>query len=695
MHLVYEPVISTKMCESGEPNNAIIVDTIGDESGDHSDILQQLQSKISELETEKKEFGSQRAKMRTLILQNEAEKVRLHSEVEELRRQLAVTDLNSKNYLEEEKRKCFEQIASLERLLHETVDESTDSQNRMELELKHLQACNERLELELAEFRKAPMAANEERHQERDRSDPPPIQIFTQATKTFARKVLSELGADSSSTSGKDSLEDSMRKVNKYAQEDAEVLRSLVIPLEEEIEALKEKLREAHEELQKYTGIQHESGSSRKVNHAKDIVPNLVNAEQESLIMMSPAQEKGASLEKQITPEGEATGKDLEVFLSGGSTAVPLSLNTCNMCLNYETGLQKSQQRVKELEKALEISEKNVKRAKDDLSREHTFRQEMEVKWNEKKEQHKMQVIELQKKITSAESSLHDLHQTYTQTYQDVTQQLSRLEPERIEIKREMDRLQAENEKLVGKHAEHSQILQNQIIDLPSNVEALQVLLLQRHEDLIAAKVCAETQQIEADLLREELQIQQKQNAILMSDNQQYQKLVQKSEADKQRIHNLQIAEKQALEKIKDLKLKLDEALQNHTQLEEKLKKQQNRVTSLQHDLDTSEQVQKDFVRLSQSLQVQLESFRQPNTQVRWQHDEDVDECPSCHSSFGSSSRKPHCRHCGRVFCHNCLSHQVPSGPQQRLSRVCDVCHTLLVPNTAPYFSTEPPSTPD
>ena len=36
------------------------------------------------------------------------------------------------------------------------------------------------------------------------------------------------------------------------AQEDAEVLRSLVIPLEEEIEALKEKLREAHQDLQKY-----------------------------------------------------------------------------------------------------------------------------------------------------------------------------------------------------------------------------------------------------------------------------------------------------------------------------------------------------------------------------------------------------------------------------------------------------------
>ncbi|KAJ9599673.1 hypothetical protein L9F63_026479, partial [Diploptera punctata] len=38
------------------------------------------------------------------------------------------------------------------------------------------------------------------------------------------------------------------------AQEDAEVLRSLVIPLEEEIQALKEKLRYTDQQLRKYEG---------------------------------------------------------------------------------------------------------------------------------------------------------------------------------------------------------------------------------------------------------------------------------------------------------------------------------------------------------------------------------------------------------------------------------------------------------
>lgn len=89
---------------------------------------------------------------------------------------------------------------------------------------------------------------------------------------------------------------------------------------------------------------------------------------------------------------GESSGKDLEVFLSGTTSSTIGSLSTCNMCQNYEAGLQKAQQKVKELEKALELSEKNLQRGKDDLAREHAFRQEMEVKWNEKKEQHKIQV---------------------------------------------------------------------------------------------------------------------------------------------------------------------------------------------------------------------------------------------------------------------------------------------------------------
>lgn len=43
--------------------------------------------------------------------------------------------------------------------------------------------------------------------------------------------------------------------LNPQAKEDAEVLRSLVIPLEEEINALKEKLRANDQQLRKYQAV--------------------------------------------------------------------------------------------------------------------------------------------------------------------------------------------------------------------------------------------------------------------------------------------------------------------------------------------------------------------------------------------------------------------------------------------------------
>ena len=51
----------------------------------------------------------------------------------------------------------------------------------------------------------------------------------------------------------------------------------------------------------------------------------------------------------------------------------------------------------------------------------------------------------------------------------------------------------------------------------------MQELLLQRHEELISAKVCAETQQSEADLLREELQLLQNDSVRLEQEKQQLQ----------------------------------------------------------------------------------------------------------------------------------------------------------------------------
>lgn len=117
---------------------------------------------------------------------------------------------------------------------------------------------------------------------------------------------------------------------------------------------------------------------------------------------------------------------------------------------------------------------------------------------------------------------------------------------------------------------------------------------------------------------------------------------------------------------------------------------------------------------------MELEKIRAADTSVRWQDDEDVDNCPSCKTNFTVTRRKviviyiatiatnlpnsqlkrliyllqQNCRHCGTIYCEKCLTKTVASGRNNKLARVCDVCHTLLVQNTAPYFSQAPPQSP-
>lgn len=57
-------------------------------------------------------------------------------------------------------------------------------------------------------------------------------------------------------------------------------------------------------------------------------------------------------------------------------------------------------------------------------------------------------------------------------------------------------------------------------------------------------------------------------------------------------------------EKLERLEKQLDAVLKENKQAELKVAELRQRVTSLQQELDNSEAVQKDFVRLSQSLQV-------------------------------------------------------------------------------------------
>merc|ERR1712013_31812 len=281
----------------------------------------------------------------------------------------------------------------------------------------------------------------------------------------------------------------------------------------------------------------------------------------------------------------------------------------------------------------------------------------------------------------------------------------------REKIVKELKRLQNENDNLVGKHSVLAETMASETINLPNKLEDMQLLLLTYREDLIAAKIGKERAQerlkSEVAFMKTQLTSEQQSKAALQRELEQELEEAKLNVVEMQQIkRELEIEKGQR--KILEADLHKVEARQNQaSQLKEEqvqaaqtdnegltlqVTQLKNKVSSLQVDLDNSVAVQNDFVRLSQSLQVELEKIRQAEKEVRWQHEEDVDDCNSCKAPFSVTKRKHHCRHCGRVYCSECVAKQVPSGPNGRTSRVCDVCHTLLSHHSAPYFSTEAPS---
>ena len=255
---------------------------------------------------------------------------------------------------------------------------------------------------------------------------------------------------------------------------------------------------------------------------------------------------------------------------------------------------------------------------------------------------------------------------------------LATLSRDREKIVRELKRLQAENDNLVGRHSVLSEQMASEVINLPDTMEDMQLLLLTYREDLIAAKLGKERAEErlvkEVGILRSQLAGEQQtrlgQERQMKGEIQDLHSKVGTleemrgelaKEKDRRRVveEERRRLEVQQEEASKEKEQQAAEAASQSSGLSAEVINLRSKVSSLQLDLDNSVAVQNDFVRLSQSLQVELEKIRQAETEVRWQHEEDVEECNNCRGQFSVTRRKHHCRHCGRIFCTDCVTKQV------------------------------------
>lgn len=463
-----------------------------------------------------------------------------------------------------------------------------------------------------------------------------------------------------------------------------------------------------------------------QASHVSSGLPSLTEAQQKALLDPTPESEISKTLLATAKAKMEAismigkrlvSDKEWEMLQKEVSAAREKVGKPCDMCANYESQLQAAQENEKKVIGQLHTLERHLQLERQALASQDKYVAELEANLKNATENTEMQINTLQSKLQESEKFIQTVKGHFERAQTELHEYLKLLSTEREEVQLTLTKLQEENDSLVGKHSKHSQELQEESIDLPNTLEELQLLLLKYREDVITAKVAEEhvAEQLKSEILflrsqivaeqqertnieeslTQEIQQLQEQLAIQNSLNCELHREKDARQEVEDRLHEASEREEKDKQQISDLEAQVKNLASAKGKLEQDVMEMKAKVISLQVELDNSEVVQRDFVKLSQSLQIQLEKIRTAEHQVRWQHEEDVEDCASCHQPFSVTRRKHHCKHCGQIFCTDCLTKTVNSGPSLRPSKVCDVCHTILVRDATPYFSTEPLHTPE
>ncbi|XP_038058234.1 rab GTPase-binding effector protein 1-like [Patiria miniata] len=415
---------------------------------------------------------------------------------------------------------------------------------------------------------------------------------------------------------------------------------------------------------------------------------------------------------KRMVSETEWTKLQEEIRIAREKLGRP-----CDMCSNYEHQLQGVQTREGEYKELTQSLRLELDTERENVSREKRLRMELEESLQNAAEDAQSQIANANSINQESEKFLTDLRQQYLREHNEIHDRLQKLMESREQVYQEVTRLQRENDSLSAKRTLHVSLMSGDDFNLPCHPDELQALCFKYREDIVTVRVNAEhieeklrnensflkeqleaeqhtkmtledTYQMEMDEYKEELM-------LLRSQRDDFEKEKKLLEETQQSLQELQETKKnietKSREVIAALQAQVEELQQVKGKLETEARESKNKLQSLQVELDNSEAVQRDFVRLSQSLQVQLENIRQKDNEVRWAHEDDIEQCKGCKAGFSSKKKKHHCMHCGKVFCPECLSHTVESGPRKRKMPVCNICHTLLVNESAPYFSKEAP----
>ncbi|XP_038618638.1 LOW QUALITY PROTEIN: rab GTPase-binding effector protein 2 [Tachyglossus aculeatus] len=461
---------------------------------------------------------------------------------------------------------------------------------------------------------------------------------------------------------------DSLEKQMEKAHEDSEKLREIVLPMEQEIAELKGKLLRAEELIQE---IRRGEGSLRPRRHS-------LHGSAESLPLPrdpSPPAEQpedlggdgGVAAEAFARNCGDSASLSSFSFSLGGpgsSASLPrghrgLSPEQEETASLVSTGtlvpegiyLPPSGYQLvpdhqwEQLQLEGRQQQESVQQLQSQLESAGRERDGLQEALNRSNEDCARQVQVLLDQIQNSERLLQSLQGTVSQAQERAQQQMAELAASHKRLCYEVKCLNEENEGLRGgRPTPLGPQEQEDREPLPNSVPELQRLLREAQQELRGCRQAreheAERLRIEIVNLRETLDEQTAARARLEGTLRGQREETQVLEAslcslrtEMERIQQEQRkAEEQQLEEARRDKqpqpqqTPAQDWAKEKAQLQSFLSEQRGKVQWLQVELETSEQVQRDFVRLSQALQVRLERIRQAESleQVR----SIVDETP-------------------------------------------------------------------
>ncbi|XP_007607077.1 rab GTPase-binding effector protein 1 isoform X2 [Cricetulus griseus] len=332
---------------------------------------------------------------------------------------------------------------------------------------------------------------------------------------------------------------------------------------------------------------------------------------------------------KAMTPEQEETASLLSSVTQGMETAY---VSPSGYRLVSETEWNLLQKEVKKLQVML-------RQANDQLEKTMKEKQELEdfIKQNTEDSSHQISALVL--RAQASEVLLEELQQSFSQAKRDVQEQMAVLMQSREQVSEELVRLQKDNDSLQGKHSLHVSLQLAEDFILPDTVGVLRELVLKYRENIVHVRTAADhmEEKLKAEILflKEQIQAEQclKENLeeTLQLEIENCKEEIAsisslKAELERIKVEKGQLEstlreKSQQLESLQEIKVNLEEQLKKETAakatVEQLMFEEKNKAQRLQTELDVSEQVQRDFVKLSQTLQVQLERIRQADSLER------------------------------------------------------------------------------